>query len=192
MFLLCFYEELREATLSGEKRPVGVALRAAQLWLRDATLTDILGRVQVSRLDGRACAAAAAVAATAGVELHFYAQNLPLGRRGSYKLGSYSNTPKSLDPKGYFFKILHISGADLFPVFLLYLFISIFRREGQFPGLYYLAPPIARWEPYYLHHLGPCVLGWVRANVSVRRTRATTVRASRFIEAKPFSRRRGS
>ncbi|CAM9303645.1 unnamed protein product, partial [Hapterophycus canaliculatus] len=44
--LLCFYEELKEATLAGEKRPVAVALREAQLWLRDATLTDILGRVQ--------------------------------------------------------------------------------------------------------------------------------------------------
>ncbi|CAM9498108.1 unnamed protein product, partial [Ectocarpus fasciculatus] len=42
--LLCFYEELKEATLAGEKRPVGVALREAQLWLRDATLTDILSR----------------------------------------------------------------------------------------------------------------------------------------------------
>lgn len=48
--LLCFYEELKEATLAGEKRPVGVALREAQLWLRDATLTDILSRVQVSYL----------------------------------------------------------------------------------------------------------------------------------------------
>ena len=47
MTLLCFYEELKEATLAGEKRPVVVALREAQLWLRDATLTDILGRVQV-------------------------------------------------------------------------------------------------------------------------------------------------
>lgn len=45
--LLCFYEEVKEATLAGEKRPVLVALREAQLWLRDATLTDILGRVQV-------------------------------------------------------------------------------------------------------------------------------------------------
>ncbi|CAM9264513.1 unnamed protein product, partial [Ectocarpus sp. 12 AP-2014] len=44
MTLLCFYEELKEATLAGEKRPVGVALREAQLWLRDATLTDILSR----------------------------------------------------------------------------------------------------------------------------------------------------
>lgn len=45
--LLCFYEEVKEATLAGEKRPVIVALREAQLWLRSATLTDILGRVQV-------------------------------------------------------------------------------------------------------------------------------------------------
>ncbi|CAM9536199.1 unnamed protein product, partial [Scytosiphon promiscuus] len=44
--LLCFYEELKEATLAGEKRPVAAALREAQLWLRDATLADILGRVQ--------------------------------------------------------------------------------------------------------------------------------------------------
>ncbi|CBJ25838.1 tetratricopeptide repeat domain protein [Ectocarpus siliculosus] len=47
--LLCFYEELKEATLAGEKRPVGVALREAQLWLRGATLTDILSRVQDAR-----------------------------------------------------------------------------------------------------------------------------------------------
>lgn len=48
MTLLCFYEELKEATLAGEKRPVATALREAQLWLRDATLTDVLSRVQVS------------------------------------------------------------------------------------------------------------------------------------------------
>lgn len=48
--LLCFYEELKEATLAGEKRPVAAALREAQLWLRDATLTDILSRVQASLL----------------------------------------------------------------------------------------------------------------------------------------------
>lgn len=51
MFLLVFYEKVREATLAGEKRPVGVATREAQLWLRDATLTDILGRVQVRCFD---------------------------------------------------------------------------------------------------------------------------------------------
>lgn len=51
--LLCFYEELKEATLAGEKRPVGVALREAQLWLRDATLTDILTRVQASHGSAR-------------------------------------------------------------------------------------------------------------------------------------------
>ncbi|CAM9978651.1 unnamed protein product, partial [Sphacelaria rigidula] len=48
ILILCFYEELREATLAGEKRPVAIALREAQLWLRNATLVDILGRVQVS------------------------------------------------------------------------------------------------------------------------------------------------
>lgn len=48
VILLCFYEELREATKAREKRPVTVALRDAQLWLRDATIADILSRVQVS------------------------------------------------------------------------------------------------------------------------------------------------
>lgn len=47
---MCFYEELREATLAGEKRPVAIALREAQLWLRNATLADVLGRVQVGML----------------------------------------------------------------------------------------------------------------------------------------------
>ncbi|CAM9333119.1 unnamed protein product, partial [Choristocarpus tenellus] len=46
VLLLQFYQKLREATLDGEKRPVSVALRASQLWLKDATLSDILSLLQ--------------------------------------------------------------------------------------------------------------------------------------------------
>ncbi|CAM9813705.1 unnamed protein product, partial [Chrysoparadoxa australica] len=46
VIMMRFYQQLRETTMLGEKRPVAVSLREAQLFLKNATLKDIFILIQ--------------------------------------------------------------------------------------------------------------------------------------------------